>query len=54
LAEVYLGRDLTAIMTKNAHHHGVYGVRRSDDSDVHRLLLRSACRVHAENLEEAN
>jgi hypothetical protein len=55
LAEVYLGRDLTAMVTKNAHHHdGVCGVRRSDDSDVRRLLLRSACGVHAENLEEAN
>jgi hypothetical protein len=55
LAEVYLGRDLTAMVTMNAHHHdGVYGVRRTDDSDVRRLLLRSACGVHAENLEEAN
>ena len=45
----------TAMVTKNAHHHdGVCGVRRSDDGDVRRLLLRSACGVHAVNLEEAN
>jgi hypothetical protein len=55
LAEVYLGRDLTAMVRKNAHHHdGVCGVRRSDDVDVHRLLLRSAHRVDAVDLAEAN
>jgi hypothetical protein len=55
LAEVYLGRDLTAMVTKNAHHHDdVCGVRRSDDGDVRRLLLRSAQRVHAVDLAEAN
>jgi hypothetical protein len=55
LAEVYLGRDLTAMVTKNAHHHdGVCGVRRSGDGDVRRLLLRLACGIHADNLEEAN
>jgi len=55
LAEVYLERDLTAMVTKNAHHHdGIGGVRRSDDGLVRRLLLRSACGVHAVDLEEAN
>jgi hypothetical protein len=55
LAEVYLGRDLTAMVTKNAHHHdGVCGVRRSDDGDVRRLLLRSAHGVDAVDLAEAN
>jgi hypothetical protein len=55
LAEVYLGRDLTAMVRKNAHHHdGVCGVRRSDDVDVRRLLLRSAHGVDAVDLAEAN
>jgi hypothetical protein len=55
LAEVYLGRDLTAMMRKNAHHHdGVCGVRRSDDVDVRRLLHRSAGGVDAFDLAEAN
>ena len=55
MAEVCLERDLTAMVTKNAHHHdGVGGVRRSGDGDVRRLLLRSACGVDAVNLEEAN
>jgi hypothetical protein len=55
LAEVYLERDLTAMMRKNAHHHdGVCGVRRSDDVDVRRLLLRSAHGVDATDLAEAN
>jgi hypothetical protein len=43
------------MVTKNAHHHDdVCGVRRSDDGDVRRLLLRSAQRVHAVDLAEAN
>jgi hypothetical protein len=55
VAEVYLGRDLTATVTKNAHQHdGVCGVRRVCDGDVRRLLLRSACRVDAVDLEKAN
>jgi hypothetical protein len=55
LAEVYLGRDLTAMVTKNAHHHdGVRGVRRFDDGNVRRLLLRSARGVGAVDLAEAN
>jgi hypothetical protein len=55
LAEVCLGRDLTAMVTKNADHHdGVGGVRRSDDGDVRRLLLGSARGLDAVNLEEAN
>jgi hypothetical protein len=55
LAEVYLRRDLTATVTKNAHQHdGVCGVRRPDHGDVCRLLLRSACRVDAVDLEETN
>jgi hypothetical protein len=55
LAEVCLGRDLTAMVTKNAHHHdGVCGVRRSDDGDLRRLLPRSADEVDAADLEEAN
>src|ERR1700730_19460888 len=55
LAEVYLGRDLTAMVTKNAHHHdGVCGVRRADDGDMRRLLLRSAHGFDAVDLEEAN
>jgi hypothetical protein len=55
LAEVYLGRDLTAMVSKNADHHdGVCGVRRVCDGDVRRLLLRSARWVDAVNLAEAN
>jgi hypothetical protein len=55
LAEVYLGRDLTAMVTKNAHHHdGVCGVRRSNDGGVRRLLLRLAHGVRAVDLAEAN
>jgi hypothetical protein len=55
LAEVYLGRDLTAMVTKNAHHHdGVCGVRRFDHGDLRRLLLRSAHEVNAVDLEKAN
>jgi hypothetical protein len=55
LAEVYLRRDLIAMVTKNAHHHdGVGGVRRSDDGGMRRLLLRPACGVAAVDLEEAN
>jgi hypothetical protein len=55
LAEVYLGRDLTAMVTKNAHHHdGVCGVCRSDHGDVRRLLHRSACGFKAVDLEKAN
>jgi hypothetical protein len=55
LAEVYLGRDLTATVNKNADQHdGVCGVRRVCDGDLRRLWLRSACPVDAGNLEEAN
>jgi hypothetical protein len=55
LAEVYLGRDLIAMVTKNAlHHDGVCGARRFEHCDVRRLCLRPACRVDAVNLEEAN
>jgi hypothetical protein len=55
LAEVYLGRDLIAMVTKNAHHHdGVSGARRTEHGDLRRLCLRPACQVDAVNLEEAN
>jgi hypothetical protein len=55
LAEVYLGRDLTAMVTKNAHHHdGVCGVRRFDHGGVRRLLPRPAYEASAVLLEEAN
>jgi hypothetical protein len=55
LAEVYPGCDLTATVTKNAHHRdGVCRNRRSRDGNVRRLLLRSACGPEAVNLEEAN
>jgi hypothetical protein len=55
LAEVYLERDLTATVNKNAHHNdGVCGVRRPGNRDMCRLLLRSTRRVDAVNLEEAD
>jgi hypothetical protein len=55
LADVYLACDLAAMVTMNAEHRdGVCGNRGSRDSNVCRLLLRSARGLDAVNLEEAN
>jgi hypothetical protein len=52
---VCLARDLTAMMTRNAHHHdGARGVRCSGVGDVRRLLLRPARGFGFINVEEAN
>jgi len=52
---VYLACDLTATVTKDAHHHDrACGDRRARDGNLRRLLLRSARGLDAADLEAEN
>src|SRR6185312_16700599 len=53
--EVYLACDLLATATKDAHlHDSACGYCRAGDLAVHRLPLRSPCRLDTSNLETTN